>query len=59
MNPEHGNDTIHDMFKARLQMLEDYIYKLEREICELTQEVLMWRIKDDPDYLSSDDSEPS
>lgn len=47
-------DTIHD----RLRILEDYVYKLEREVSELTKEVLMWRMKDDPTYPHPDDPEP-
>lgn len=47
-------DTIHD----RLRILEDYVYKLEREVSDLTKEVLMWRMKDDPTYPSFDEEDP-
>lgn len=42
----------------RLRILEDYVYKLEQEVSELTKELLMWRLKDDPTYPHPDAEEP-
>lgn len=56
METSHGTEIL----QARVRVLEDYVYKLEREVSELMKEILMWRIKYDPTYesLAPDEEEP-
>lgn len=42
----------------RIGLLEDYIYRLEQEVSEMTKEVMMWRHKNDPTVKPVEEHDP-
>jgi hypothetical protein len=42
----------------RIKLLEDYIYRLEQEVSDMTKEVMMWRHKHDPTVKLVEEDDP-